>query len=176
MRTQKEIMDLYERYYEMIWRICLMQFGNSHDAYDATQETFIRLMDYSKSFRSEEHKKAWLIRVAINYCKDVMKSSHRKREIALETNKPPEAGKVPDEYADVYETMMELPNEYRTILYLYFYEGYTLKEIAGMMKMNPSTLRSRFAKAKELMREYLEEEGMTGEAKRSVPIPIKKED
>ena len=72
--------------------------------------------------------------------------------------------------------MMELPNEYRTILYLYFYEGYTLKEIAGMMKMNPSTLRSRFAKAKELMREYLEEEGMTGEAKRSVPIPIKKED
>lgn len=157
MRTQKEILDSYEKYYEMIWRICLMQFGNSHDAYDATQETFIRLMNSSKSFRSGEHEKAWLIRVAVNYCKDVMKSSHRKREVALDTGKPPEAGMVPDEYAEVYETMMGLPKEYRLILYLHFYEGYTLKEIAGMMKINPSTLRSRFAKAKELMREYIEE-------------------
>lgn len=157
MRAQKEILDSYEKYYEMIWRICLMQFGNSHDAYDATQETFIRLMNNTKSFRSEEHEKAWLIRVAVNYCRDVMKSSHRKREIALEADKPKEAGMVPEEYASVYETMMELPKEYRMILYLHFYEGYSLKEIAGMLKVNPSTLRSRFAKAKELMREYLEE-------------------
>lgn len=157
MRTQKEILDSYEKYYEMVWRVCLMQFGNSHDAYDATQETFIRLMNCSKSFRSEEHEKAWLIRVAINYCKDVMKSSHRKREVALETDQPPESGMVPDVYASVYEAMMELPKEYRVILYLHFYEGYTLKEIAGMMKMNSSTLRSRFAKAKELMREYIKE-------------------
>lgn len=158
MRTQREILDSYEKYYEMIWRICLVQFGNVHDAYDATQETFIRLMNYTKSFRSEEHEKAWLIRVAVNYCKDVMKSSRRKNEISMESGEPWEAGIISDEYAGVYETMMELPKEYRVVLYLYYYEGYSLKEIAAMLKMNSSTLRSRFAKAKELMREYLEEE------------------
>jgi len=155
-RTQKEILDTYEKYYEMIWRICLVQFGNTHDAYDATQETFIRLMNDTKSFHNEEHEKAWLIRTAVNYCKNVLKSSHRKNEIGLDSGKPLEAGILPDKYADVYETMMELPEKYRVILYLYYYEGYSLKEIAGMLRINASTLRSRFAKAKELMKEYLE--------------------
>lgn len=156
-RTQQEILELYEKYYEMVWRICLVRFGNSHDAYDAAQETFVRLMSYTKSFHSGEHEKAWLIRTAVNYCKDVMKSSRWKQEICLDAGKPPEAGVVSNEYSEVYEAMMELPEKYRIILYLYYYEGYSLKEIAGMMKTNASTLRSRFAKAKELMKEYLED-------------------
>lgn len=156
-RTQQEILELYEKYYEMVWRICLVRFGNSHDAYDAAQETFVRLMNYAKPFHSGEHEKAWLIRTAVNYYKDVMKSGRRRNEICLDAGKPPEAGVVPDEYSEVYEAMMELPEKYRVILYLYYYEGYSLKEIAGMMKTNASTLRSRFAKAKELMKEYLED-------------------
>ena len=87
-----------------------------------------------------------------------MKSSHWKREIGLDGGKPPEAGVVPNEYSEVYEAMMELPEKYRVILYLHYYEGYSQKEIARMMKTNASTLRSRFAKAKELMKVYLEEE------------------
>lgn len=155
-RTQKEILELYEKYYEMIWRICLVQFGNPHDAYDATQETYVRLINYEKPFHGEEHEKAWLIRTAINYCRDVMKSSARKKLACLEEGKPLAGGIVPKEYAEVYETMMGLPEKYRVLLYLYYYEGYTLKEIAGMLKANASTLRSRFAKAKELMKEYLD--------------------
>lgn len=156
-RTQKEVLEFYERYYEMVWRICLVQFGNSHDAYDAAQETFVRLMNYKKSFRNEEHVKAWLIRTAVNYCKDVMKSSHRKKEICLIEEKSLEDAMISNEYAEVYETMMTLPQKYRIILFLYYYEGYSLKEIAGMFKMNASTLRSRFARAKEVMKQYLEE-------------------
>lgn len=158
-RTQQGIMDSYEKYYEMVWRICLVRFGDSHDAYDAAQETFVRLINYGKSFRSEEHEKAWLIRTAVNYCKDVLKSSRRKNEICLESGKPIEAENVAEEYTDVYETMMGLPEKYRVILYLYYYEGYSLKEIAALVKTNASTLRSRFAKAKELMKVYLEDEG-----------------
>lgn len=159
MRTQQEILELYEKYYEMVWRICLVRFGNSHDAYDAAQETFIRLMNYGKSFHDEEHEKAWLIRTAVNYCKDVLKSSRRKNEICLEAGEPIEAEAVAGEYTDVYEAMMDLPEKYRVVLYLYYYEGYSLKEIAELLKTNASTLRSRFAKAKELMKAYLEEEG-----------------
>lgn len=156
-RTQKEIIELYDEYYDMVWRICLVRFANIHDACDATQETFLRLMNYDKSFRSKEHEKAWLIRTAVNYCKDVMKSSRRKNEICMDSAKPPEGEIVPHESAEVYETMMELPEKYRVILYLYYYEGYSLKEIAKMLGTNASTLRSRFARAKEVMREYLEE-------------------
>lgn len=158
MRTQQEILELYEKYYEMVWRICLVRFGNSHDAYDAAQETFVRLMNYGKSFHNEEHEKAWLIRTAVNYCKDVLKSNHRKNEICLESGEPIEAAAIAEGYTDVYEAMMDLPEQYRVVLYLYYYEGYSLKEIAAMLKTNASTLRSRFAKAKELMKGYLQDD------------------
>lgn len=158
-RTQEEILSLYEEYYDMVWRICVMQFGNSHDAYDATQETFIRLMNYPKDFLNKEHEKAWLIRTAINYCKDVRKSSQRKRVIFQDVGQQIQENIVPDMYSDVFETLKELPEKYRAILYLYYYEGYSLKEIAAMLKINASTLRSRFAKAKAVMKEYLEDEG-----------------
>lgn len=156
-RTQNEILALYDKYYEMVWRICLVRFGNAHDAYDATQETFVRLMNYNKAFYSEEHEKAWLIRTAVNYCKDVMKSSQRRQETCLDLGKPWENGMIPQEYSEVYETMMELPEKYRVILYLHYYEWYSLKEIAKMLGLNESTLRSRFARAKEVMKEYLED-------------------
>lgn len=158
MRTQQEILELYEKYYEMVWRICLVRFGNSHDAYDAAQETFVRLMNYGKSFHNEEHEKAWLIRTAVNYCKDVLKSSRRKNEICFESGEPIEAEAIAEGYTDVYEAMMDLPEQYRVVLYLYYYEGYSLKEIAAMLKTNASTLRSRFAKAKELMKGYLQDD------------------
>lgn len=156
-RTQDDILALYDKYYEMVWRICLVRFGNSHDAYDAAQETFIRLMNYNKPFHSEEHEKAWMIRTAVNYCKDVMKSSRRKRETCLDSGTPSDGGTIPQEYSEVYEAMMELPEKYRVILYLYYYEWYSLKEIARMLRLNESTLRSRFARAKEVMKEYLED-------------------
>ncbi len=158
MRTQQEILELYEKYYEMVWRICLVRFGNSHDAYDAAQETFVRLMNYGKSFHNEEHEKAWLIRTAVNYCKDVLKSSRRKNEICFESGEPIEAEAIAEGYTDVYEAMMDLPEQYRVVLYLYYYEGYSLKEIAAMLKTNASTLRSRFAKVKELMKGYLQDD------------------
>ena len=116
MRTQQEILELYEKYYEMVWRICLVRFGNSHDAYDSAQETFVRLMNYGKSFHNEEHEKAWLIRTAVNYCKDVLKSSRRKNEICLESEEPIEAEAIAEGYTDVYEAMMDLPEQYRIVL------------------------------------------------------------
>lgn len=156
-RTQKEILTLYDKYYEMVWRICLMQLGNVHDAYDAAQETFIRLIRYPKSFHDEEHEKAWMIRTSTNYCRDVLKSSFRKKQVSMAALDMETEPALPEGHREVFETMLELPEKYRVILYLYFYEGYSLKEISGILKVNASTLRSRFAKAKEIMKEYLAE-------------------
>lgn len=156
-RTQEEILNLYDKYYDMVWRICLMQLGNMQDAYDGTQETFIRLMNCSKVFQDEEHAKAWLIRTAANYCKDILKSSWRKKQICADWTEVMEGALVPDAYNEVFEAMMELPKKYRIIIYLHYYEGYSLKEVADIIKVNASTVRSRLAKAKSLMRGYLEE-------------------
>ena len=76
----------------------------------------------------------------------------------MNAEKPTEDGGVPEEYAEVYEAMMGLPKEHRVVLYLHYYEGYSLKEIAKMMKINPSTLRSRMSRAKELMKQYLQDD------------------
>ena len=158
MRSEQEVNRAIERYSNTVRRLCMIHLKNEADTEDIFQTVFLKYVLSSVSFESEEHEKAWLIRTAINYCKDVMKSSHWKREIGLDGGKPPEAGVVPNEYSEVYEAMMELPEKYRVILYLHYYEGYSQKEIARMMKTNASTLRSRFAKAKELMKVYLEEE------------------
>lgn len=157
-KSNQEVKEIYQKYHDMVWRICLMQMGNSHDAYDCTQETFIRFINSSPKFQSEEHQKAWLIRVAINYCTDVKKSSWRKKLISMTSEEMYEHMEVQPEHTEVYETMMELPDKYRAVLYLYFYEGYSLTEISEILKVNKSTLRSRFAKAKEIMKKYLEDE------------------
>ncbi len=156
-RTQKEITKAYETYHNMVWRICLMQLGNEQDANDGVQETFLRLIRFHGSFRDEEHEKAWLIRTAVNYCRDVQKSSWRKKR-AEELPEELLTGEEAESSREVYETMQELPEQYRVILYLHYYEGYSLKEIAMLLRVNPSTLRSRFAKAKEIMKTYLEED------------------
>ncbi len=157
-QTQEEILGYYDQYYDMIWRICLMQMGKEEDAYDAVQETFLRLIRKGKVFRDTEHAKAWLIQTAVNYCRDVHKSAWRQHYAGDEGLELLNTETYSERDREVFETLMELPKEQRVILYLYFYEGYSLKEIAGLLKVNASTLRSRFAKAKERMREYLEED------------------
>lgn len=163
VHTQEEVIKAYESYYNMVWKICLTQLGNEYDAYDATQETFMRFIKCTKKLHSEEHKKAWLIRTAVNYCKDVMKSSWKKKRADMEgvnfaaviADNSYENEKM---HREVIGTLIKLQDKYRIILYLYYYEGYTLKEIAHILKVNSSTLRSRFAAAKKMMKEYLENE------------------
>ncbi len=161
MHTQEEVIKAYESYYNMVWKICLTQLGNEHDAYDAVQETFMRFIKCAKKLCGEEHKKAWLIRTAVNYCRDVMKSSWKKKRADMEgvcLGAVIADGSLGDESREVINALMELPDKYRIILYLYYYEGYTLKEISHILKVNDSTLRSRFAAAKKMMKEYLENE------------------
>lgn len=121
----------------------------------------MRLIKCDKKLHSEEHKKAWLIRTAVNYCKDVMKSSWRKKraymeEVNFDAVMADNSYNNEEMRREVISTLMSLPAKHRIILYMYYYEGYTLEEISYILKVNSSTLRSRFAVAKKLMKEYLE--------------------
>ena len=162
-RTQQEIIELYEQHCDMVYRNCYLYLKHAQDAYDATQETFLRLIQYRKKFKSSEHAKAWLLVTSSNYCKDVLKSSWRKKQSDCESivmEQYMQAGQPSnqEQLDEVLFVLMELPERYRTIVYLHYYEGYSLKEIAKLLHKNASTIRSRLSKAKQLLRERLKED------------------
>ncbi|RKI41962.1 RNA polymerase sigma factor [bacterium D16-51] len=160
MRAQEETLQMYQTYGEMVFRICLIHLKNQQDAYDAVQETFLKLMQSEKIFESENHAKAWLITVAGNICKNMLKSFWHKNRVSNDALLLPadDNAEKSEEFSDVMEAVFNLPEKYKDLVYLHYYEGYSIEEIAGIIGKKPSTLRSRLSKAKALLKKYLQEE------------------
>ena len=156
IRTGEEVAALYRRHVGMVYQICLMLMKNVPDAEDATQTVFRKVMEYNKPFRDPEHEKAWLIVTARNECKNQLKHWWRKNrasEEALEhlTWEQPEDG-------ELWEYILSLPEKYRMVLYLHYYQGYTSLETAEILGKNPSTVRTWLVQARWKLKEILEVE------------------
>lgn len=157
MRAQEETLKLYDLYSEMVFRICFIHLKNRQDAYDAMQETFLKLIQNDKSFDSEEHAKAWLITVSSNVCKNMLKSfwhKNRADDDALLLLSQEDTAEEAD-HSEVLEAVLCLPQKYKDLVYLHYYEGYSIEEIAKMTEKKASTLRSRLSRAKALLKDYL---------------------
>ena len=154
MRSEQEVNSAIEQYSDMILRLCMVYLKNSSDAEDIFQTVFLKYAMNAKPFESQEHEKAWLIRVTVNACKDLLKSFFRSRTVSLAelTDYAPDV--TPEQFA-VMEAVWTLPKQYRDVIYLHFYEGYTAPEIAGILKRNPNTVYTHLHKGKELLREAL---------------------
>ena len=142
---------------QTVYRVCYLYVKNPHDTEDMVQNTFIRLMrDDSVTFESNEHEKAWLIRTAVNLCKDFFKS--RKR-ISLNYDSLQESAHY-DQYRfnEALEKVLELPPKYKTAIYMYYYEGYTSSEIAKILGMKESTVRSRLHHGRKRLKMEMEAE------------------
>ena len=148
--------DLYERHVDTVFRVCRTHLRNAADAEDAVQNVFLKLLVKPLTFESVEHEKAWLIRVAINHCKDVEKSSWSKRAGIEEIQEPIAVDSDP---AAVYDTLlervMELPENLRVCVYLYYYEGYTSAEVAVLIGKPHSTVRNYLSEARKVLRKRL---------------------
>jgi RNA polymerase sigma-70 factor (ECF subfamily) len=131
-----------------------MYMKNRHDAEDMVQSTFIRLMEDGTVFKSEEHEKAWLIRTAVNLCKDHFRHWWSKT-VGIDKAAENAAGQ-PFGMDENFEIVMALPPKYKTVLYLYYYEGYSTVEIAKMLGRKESTVRSRLHTARKLLKMELE--------------------
>ncbi len=156
IHTGEEMAALYRRHVGMVYQICLMLMKNVPDAEDATQNVFRKVMEYNKPFRDPEHEKAWLIVTARNECKNQLKHWWRKNrasEEALEhlTWEQPEDG-------ELWEYILSLPEKYRMVLYLHYYQGYTSLETAEILGKNPSTVRTWLVQARWKLKEILEVE------------------
>lgn len=144
-----------EKYSDMVVRIAYQNLKNQADDEDVTQEVFIKLLK-QPDFNDEEHLKAWLIRVTINQCKDLRKFAwFRKRQPLDEQWKP-----RGEKQLGILDEIWKLPKDDRNVIYLYYYENYTVPEIARILGKNENTISSRLTRALKKLKTILAEEGV----------------
>ncbi len=140
-----------EKYYDSLTRLAFSYMKNMPDAQDVVQEVFLTYLKKRKSFNDGEHEKAWLIRVTINKCHDAYRhqkmNSELNCEISVNENNSNE----------VLNTVLSLDEKYRIPIHLFYYEGYTIKEISRILKVNKSTIGNRLARARKILKSEMEE-------------------
>ncbi len=152
--VNNDLDTLFHTYGDMIYRLALVRTRSVADAEDVVQEVFLRCLKSQPDFLSEEHQKAWLIKVALNCSKSLLGSAFRRHSVPEDA-----AGQLvsEDETADstVYDAVMRLPEKYRTAIHLYYYEDYAVKEIAQVMRASESTVKSWLHRARGMLKEEL---------------------
>ena len=154
MRSEQEVEQAIESYSDMIRRICLLHLNSHEDTEDVLQEVFLKYVLSSVSFESEEHEKAWFIRVTINACKDLLKNFFRTHTVALEEVMEQPALMPPD-HREVLEAVLSLPAKYKEVVYLHYYEDYTVPEISGILGKNVNTIYTLLTRSRKMLREKL---------------------
>jgi len=151
---QEKIVHYYEMYSDTVYRIGFSYLKNKNDADDVVQETFLRLVKQNGGFESDEHVKAWLIVTAANFCKSLLGHWWNKRADLEDTEIPVEA-----EYGnrELLEAIWKLPPNVRVSIYLFYYEGYSSKEIAKMLRKPDGTIRSYLHQGREKLKDQLQE-------------------
>lgn len=151
------IEELVGRYRDNLFAIAFNVCKNAADADDIVQETFLQYHMAKKEFDNEQHIRAWLIRVAVNKAKNVNHSFWRQHKVPLEDYMETLAFETPQDET-LFETVMKLPEKYRIIIHLYYYEDYPVREIAGILKLTESNVKVRLSRGRKLLKEALKED------------------
>lgn len=154
LRTTQEVSEIYDRHVNTVYRVSILYMKNQHDTEDMVQNTFIRLIRDNTVFQSEEHEKAWLIKTATNLCKDFFRSWWTKT-VGINHAEDMAIDK-PIEIDDTIKKVMELPSKYKTAVYMYYYEGYSTKEIAEILDKNISTIKGYLFTGRKLLKIEME--------------------
>lgn len=143
-------------YSGMILRVCFTYSLGRADAQDVCQNIFLKLLQLDRKFDNEGETRAFILRMAINECKDILKSGWRRRSVPLDELIEREIPFLPTEDTGVLTTVQRLPVKYREVIYLYYYEGYNAEEIAAMVGAKPAAIRQRLARARAKLKQELE--------------------
>jgi RNA polymerase sigma-70 factor (ECF subfamily) len=130
--------------------------GNPDDSEDVLQEVFIKLLYNSPNFKDENHKKAWLIRVTKNLCKNILKSSDHKN-VLIEDYQFPISSNDDDLKIDIVKQIISLPTKYKSVIILYYYNDYSVSEIAQILKISKSAVKMQLKRGRELLKIKLED-------------------
>lgn len=154
MRSEEAVNRAIENYASTVKRICFIHLKNEADTEDICQTVFLKYAMNDKVFDSEAHEKAWIIRVTINACKDLLKSFFRKHTVSLDAYVE-QGGVVDAAHSEVLEAVLALPEKYRRVIYLHYYEGYPAADIAEILRINVNTVYTQLTRAKGLLRDEL---------------------
>lgn len=167
MRSEQEVSTAIDRYSDTVKRLCVLYLKNHIDTEDVFQTVFLKYALSTAAFENPEHEKAWIIRVTINACKDWLKSLFHSKTTSLDEilNIP---APIPPDHREVLEAVLSLPQKYKDVIYLHFYEGYTAPEIGRILGKNVNTVYTLLNRGKEQLREKLEQEGYHGSTEGSL--------
>ena len=150
--------ELVDKYARLVYQLAYARTRSKEAAEDIFQDVFLRLVSKRPVFDNEEHEKAWFIRTTINCCKNLCASSWFRRTAPLEENTlGDEAVYVPQEQSELFTAVMALPAKYRTVIHLFYYEGYSVREIAELTGEKATTVTTRLNRARAKLRDALTE-------------------
>ena len=156
MDIEKDIREVVIKYSDMLYKICLVILCNEQDVQDAIQDTFCRYLEKKPDFRNEEHEKAWLIKVATNICRDMIRFRVRHPKVSIDEVENILAA---PEQRETLKELLELPIKNKTVIYLHYVEGYSIKEIADILGITESAVKSRLLRGRKQMRDMVRMEG-----------------
>ena len=154
--TDETISRAVRQYSPMLLRLAATRLPSAADAEDAVQEVFLKLLDARPMFRDAEHEKAWLIRATLHRAADIRRK--QAREAPLDTAMEMESREGESE-PQLLTAVRTLPEKYASVIHLYYYEGYSIKEIAKLLGLNAATAGTRLARGRERLRQMLKEDG-----------------
>ena len=166
----EELQSVMDRYSDMLFKIAYLRMGNTDDAEDIVQEVFCQYIKRTEGFHSQEHTKAWLIKVTLNACRKIWRSAWRRHrgdigEIPMETlmtqsqdNDPAQELIGKEEGQKLIEAVMALPQKYRDVIHLFYYEDMSVRQIAEITGYKESTITSQLTRGREMLKKRLKED------------------
>lgn len=154
MRSDEEAKRAIDTHSDTIRRLCFVYMKNHHDVEDIFQDVFLKYLLHDEPFQDENHEKAWFIRVTINTCKDSLKSFFRKKVTSMEELLI-EPSVIEKENMEVLEAVLKLPEKYKVVIYLFYYEAYSAIEIAQILRKKENTIYTWLQRARTQLKDLL---------------------
>ena len=153
---EHKIEALMDSYGNLLWRTGIMMLGEPQDVQDMIQEVLLKYMQKRPVFHDAEHEKAWLLRVAVNLCRDMLRLRSRRRYFPIDELEPEAVGSTDAESMEILEEIAMLPQKWKSVLLLHYIEGYSLKEISEILDVSENAVKKRMQRAKEALRRRME--------------------
>ena len=154
-----EFREFYDRQVKRVYRLAMVMMGNISDAEDVTQTVFLKAWEKKRDFRDADHEIAWILTTTRNQCKDIHKSFYRRKRADLENAPEPQVTLETQMDSEIWEALQSLAEKYRMVLYLYYYEGYSVRELSVILRRRESTLQTQLATGRKQMKSLLESKG-----------------
>lgn len=157
--SKEKLSEAYERYSDMLYRIAVAQLGGSDEAMDAVHDVFLRFIDSDPAFSDTEHEKAWFIRSVINRCHDILRHKKVRNHLSVDEIHHLAADDSQSETLIQLRTALaSIPEKYRVAVTLHYLEGFSVEEVASILKIGVSAVKMRLSRGREALKQNIEKE------------------